>query len=182
MEIFRQFQKLQNNFKKYHILSYIFKNYQIIRYGEYSMVDKKSFNNEIRSFAKEKGYKYKTGIAMLLHHKDEIMDAIESGNSKRMLWEFMREKGYYEGAYTSFTRHLQQLLKQSTKTDQSTPERSAAQAPSVSAIPAAKTPPTPAPAPAAGQQMPAKPPTEPKGFEYHAPTPEEIRKMMSGEE
>ena len=101
---------------------------------------------------------------MLLHHKDEIMDAIESGNSKRMLWEFMREKGYYEGAYTSFTRHLQQLLKQSTKTDQSTPERSAAQAP------------------AAGQQMPAKPPTEPKGFEYHAPTPEEIRKMMSGEE
>ena len=75
------------------------------------MIDRKSFNNEIRSFAKEKGYKYKTGIAMLLPHKDEIMDAIGAGNSKRMLWEFMCEKGYYEGSYTSFTRHLQQLLK-----------------------------------------------------------------------
>ena len=124
------------------------------------MADNQSFNDDFCSFANERGYKYKMGLIMLASHKDEILNAIASGSSKRMLWEFMCERGYYKGAYSTFAKNLQQLQQKSI---QPTPEENVAKAPVT-------------PAPETVKQVPAKR-LESRSFEYEAPTPEAIKEL-----
>ena len=112
---------------------------------------------------------------------DEMLQALDKGLPKRWIWETLRqEKENCIPRYERFLIHLRRFLK--AKRQESTPEENITKAPPTPAsAPAPKTAVPTASAPAAGQQM-QKPSTQPKSFEYHPLTPEEIKTMMSGEE
>ena len=112
---------------------------------------------------------------------DEILQALDKGLPKKWIWETLREKGYCPPAYTRFLTQLQRFLEK--RSQKPTPEKNITNAPTKPAVPAAKTPPTPASAPktaaptaSAVKQVPAKR-LESRSFEYEAPTPEAIKEL-----
>ena len=131
---------------------------------------------------------------LFMVHGDEILQALDEGLPKKWIWEALR-KDKSCPTYPRFIEQLQKFVekKRPPQPEKPTPERNTAKTPAAPAASAVKAPPTPASAPApktavptasapaAGQQM-QKPSTQPKSFEYHPLTPEEIKTMMSGEE
>lgn len=141
----------------------------------------KTLSERVLDMASTQNKRASKAQRVFMIYGDEILQALDKGLPKRWIWETLRqEKENCIPRYERFLIHLRRFLK--AKRQESTPEENITKAPPTPAsAPAPKTAVPTASAPAAGQQM-QKPSTQPKSFEYHPLTPEEIKTMMSGEE